>query len=207
MVDFTRRDGFLVRSEYFKDTFEFASIANVPCLILLGEPGIGKSHAVKDAVRFVSESAVTDKCFTLDLRSYGSEDRLYEALFKSSEIKEWLEGNYQLHIFLDSFDECLLRVDTVATLLADEVNTGKYPVDRLLFRIASRTADFPRGFENALRQIWTNEEKVKVMNYVATSLDVLEAAETNNLSPQEFLAEIVAREWVAGCRPITLRFR
>jgi len=33
-------NGFLVRSEYFKDTFEFASIAHIPCLVLLGEPGI-----------------------------------------------------------------------------------------------------------------------------------------------------------------------
>ena len=201
-------NGFLVRSEYFKDTFEFASIANVPCLILLGEPGIGKSQAVKDAVRFVSESFVQEKCFALDLRSFGSEDRLYDALFKSNEIREWLDGNYRLHLFLDSFDECLLRVDTVAALLADEFHTGKYPVDRLLFRIASRTADFPPSLENALRQIWIKEEAVKVYELCPLQAsDVLEAAASNNLSPQEFFAEIVAKNaGTLAARPITLRF-
>src|SRR6185503_9430907 len=95
-------NGFLVRSEYFKDTFDFASIAHIPCLVLLGEPGIGKSWAIKDAVRFVSESFPEDKCFFLDLRSFGNEVRLYDALFKSNEVKDWQNGTYRLHLFLDS---------------------------------------------------------------------------------------------------------
>lgn len=75
-------NGFLVRSDYYKETFEFASIAHTPCLIMLGEPGIGKSRALRGAVKFVSESLQEDKYFSLDLRSFGSEDRLYGALFK-----------------------------------------------------------------------------------------------------------------------------
>src|SRR2546421_12567217 len=82
-------NGFLSRGEFFKGTFEFASIAETPCLILLGEPGIGKSHAVKDAVLYVSESFAEDRCLHLDLRSFGDEARLHNELFKSSQIQEW----------------------------------------------------------------------------------------------------------------------
>jgi hypothetical protein len=200
-------NGFLVRSEYFKDTFEFASIADIPCLILLGEPGIGKSYAVGDAVRLVSKSCGKDRCFPLDLRSYGSEDRLYDALFKSEEVRHWLDGDYRLHVFLDSFDECLLRIDNIATLLEDELKTGRYPIDRLLFRIASRTAEFPHSLEKALQEIWGAEEKVKAYELcpLQTS-DVWEAATVNAVSPKDFFAEIHAKNaGTLAARPITLR--
>jgi hypothetical protein len=201
-------NGFLLRSEYFKDTVEFESIAEIPCLVLLGEPGIGKSRALKDAVQFVSKSFRSDKCFSLDLRSFGSETRLYDALFKSKEIEEWLNGTHRLHLFLDSFDECLLRVDTVATLLTDELKAEKYPINRLLFRIASRTAEFPRSLENHLREIWSAEEKVKVYELCPLqAADVSEAATINEISPDDFFREIVAKNaGTLAARPVTLRF-
>jgi len=201
-------NGFLLLSEYLKGTVEFQSISEVPCLILLGEPGIGKSHALRDAIQSVSESFHGDKFFSLDLRSFGTETRLYDALFKSREIDEWLSGTYRLHLFLDSFDECLLRVDTVAALLADEFKTGKYPIDRLLFRIASRTAEFPRSLENNLREIWGAEEKVKVYELCPLqAADVLEAATANEINPEDFFREIVAKHaGTLAARPVTLRF-
>ena len=52
-----------------------------------------------------------------------------------------LSGSQNLHFFLDSLDECLLRIDTVAALLGEEL--PKYPIDRLHLRIACRTADWP----------------------------------------------------------------
>lgn len=205
-------NGFLLRSEYFKDTVEFESIAEIPCLVLLGEPGIGKSRALKDAVKFVSESFPDDKYFSLDLRSFGSEPRLYDALFKSKEIEEWLKGTHRLHLFLDSFDECLLRVDTVAALLADELKTGKYPIDRLLFRIASRTAEFPRSLENDLRELWksetSTEEKIKVYELCPLQAsDVWEAATINGTNGEDFFREIsVKNAGTLAARPVTLRF-
>jgi predicted NACHT family NTPase len=201
-------NGFLVRSEYFKDTFEFESIAENPCLVLLGEPGIGKSRALKDAIQFVSEFLHGNKYLALDLRTFGSEVRLYDALFKSTEIEEWLKGTYSLHLFLDSFDECLLRVDTVAALLAEELRSGKYPIDRLLFRLTSRTAEFPRSLENHLREIWGAEEKVKIYELCPLqAADVWQAAAVNDINPEDFFKEMVAKNaGTLAARPITLRF-
>ena len=205
-------NGFLLRSEYFKDTFEFESIAETPCLVLLGEPGIGKSRTLGDAINFVEQSFPNDKCFPLDLRSFGSETRLYDALFKSEEIEDWLAGTYRLHLFLDSFDECLLRVDTVAALLADELKTGKYPIDRLLFRITSRTAEFPQSLEIDLHGIWKSETDAdkKIGIYELCPLqasDVWEAAALNEIKPEDFFREITKKNaGTLAARPVTLRF-
>ena len=206
-------NGFLLRGEYLnKDTIEFESIAELPCLVLLGEPGIGKSRALEDAVAFVSQSFQNDKCFRLDLRSFGNEARLYDALFRGGEIEEWLKGNYRLHFFLDSFDECLLRVDSVAAMLADELKNGKYPIDRLLFRIASRTAEFPRGLENDLREIWKSDEgdAEKIKFYELCPLqasDVRTAVEIEGIEPEIFFKEMTAKNaGTLAARPVTLRF-
>jgi hypothetical protein len=201
-------NGFLVRSEYFKDTVGFESIAEIPCLVLLGEPGIGKSRALQDAVELVSTSVGNDKLFSLDLRSFGSESRLYDAIFKSKKMEEWLSGTHRLHLFLDSFDECLLRVDTVATLLVDELKPEKYPINRLSFRIASRTAEFPRSLENHLREAWSRKENVQVYELCPLQAsDVWEAAAVNEIYPEDFFKEIVAKNaGTLAARPITLRF-
>jgi len=72
----------------------------------------------------------------LDLHSFGSEDRLYRALVRASSIPPLGQWGHELHVYLDSFDECLLRIDTVAALLADEL--PRYPLRRVNLRIACR---------------------------------------------------------------------
>ena len=67
----TDRNGFLLRSSFYKDTFEFVSMVQTPCLILLGEPGIGKSQAIKDAIQLVSESFPTINASRWIYRSFG----------------------------------------------------------------------------------------------------------------------------------------
>jgi hypothetical protein len=82
-------NGFLVRSEYFKDnTVQFESIAGTPCLVLLGEPGIGKSRALKDAVQFASTTVGDDKCFSLDVRSAVKRD----CMTQFSKVRKWKNG-------------------------------------------------------------------------------------------------------------------
>ncbi len=173
----------------------------------MGEPGIGKSQAIKDAIQLVSESFPNDKCFSLDLRSFGDERRLYDALFKNEKIEEWINGAHRLHLFLDSFDECLLRIDIVGSLLADEFKTGKYPIDRLWLRLTSRTAEFPRSLEGALKDTW-GKDNVKVYELCPLQASgVTEAAALNDIPPESFLREIETKNaGTFAARPITLRF-
>jgi predicted NACHT family NTPase len=109
---------------YFNpDLVTFDAIAHIPCLALLGEPGIGKSSAInvekeKIAAKIQEEGS---KLLWLDLRAYGSEERLIHKLFESRTFQAWTQSDYRLYVFLDSLDECLLKINTLAALLVDEL--------------------------------------------------------------------------------------
>lgn len=189
------------------DVVPFDSITQIPSLVLLGEPGIGKTQSMQ-AQREVIEKRVEKEGNQLiwrDLRSYSSEDRLVRDLFKNERFISWVKGTHLIHLFLDSLDECLLRINTLAALLVDELR--KYPVERLILRIVCRTAEWPLTLEEGLKRLW-GEDKVGV--YELTPLrrkDVLEAAKANNLDPRVFLAEIDRMKAVPlAFKPITLSF-
>ncbi|MBN4002535.1 ATP-binding protein [Nostoc sp. LPT] len=141
---------------YNPDLVTFEAISALPCLALLGEPGIGKSHTIEaEKNEIISEiQKQGGQVLPLDIRSYGSEDRLVGRLFDSLEFTQWLKGTHQLHIFLDSLDECLLRIDTLATLLVDEFKRYQNHIQRLHLRIACRTAVWQPVLEEGLKQIW-----------------------------------------------------
>jgi predicted NACHT family NTPase len=90
----------------------FSQLASKPCLALLGEPGIGKTWALNAEKAMVKESIARDggDMLWLDLKSFGSEDRLWRRVFEGEEFNKWRKADYILHVFLDSLDECLLRI-------------------------------------------------------------------------------------------------
>ena len=99
-------------------------------------------------IRLASSEGTENQRFLLDLRSIGSEERLTRKLFENEKFRNWQQGNHRLYLFLDSLDECLLRIDTLASLLIEEL--GGCPIDRLGIRIACRTADWPSHLEEGL---------------------------------------------------------
>ena len=144
------------------------------------------------------------KALRLDLRSYGSEERLYRALFEGPDFRQWIEGGHVLHLYLDSFDECLLRVDTVASMLADEL--PKYPLSRLKLRIASRTATWPALLDRALAEGYGEGNYAAVELVPLRRADVLEAATLTGLPDGRLFLERVDELQIAGLagKPITL---
>lgn len=190
-----------------KDIVSFEKISDTPCLVLLGEPGIGKSIAMQ-AERISIEEKIEEegnKTFWLDLRSYGNEQRLVQKLFESPEVIRWKEKSYDLYIFLDSFDECLLRIETVASILAEELRD--LPVERLRLRIACRTFEWPASLENNLLSLW-GKDSLGVYELVPLRRkDVIEAAKSNSIEPTEFISEIDKMEAVSlAIKPVTLGF-
>ena len=79
---------------YNPDVVPFECLANVPCSVLLGEPGIGKTYTVKsefDAIRADIEKE-GGQVFWSDLSEYGDEDRLVRDLFASEKFVSWVKG-------------------------------------------------------------------------------------------------------------------
>lgn len=185
----------------------FETLLMVPCLGLLGEPGIGKTHAMK-AEREATHAKIQEEggdTLWLDLRSYGSEERLARSLFENTTFDYWAKGKHRLYLFLDSLDECLLRIDNLAALLADELK--RYPAERLYLRIACRTAEWPNSLENGLRQLYGNDAVGVYELAPLRRIDVVESARANNLAPDAFLGEIDTMGVVPlAIKPVTLEF-
>lgn len=168
---------------------------------------MGKSIAMQSQKERI-DKLVTERgeaSLWIDLRAYQTDVRLVQALFEDPIFRSWVNGKHQLHLFLDSLDECLLRIDTVAALVTEEFT--KYPVDRLCLRIACRTADWPNSLEESLRRIW-GSEVVKVYELAPLRrVDVVEAAKSHGLDPESFLSELEIKGVIPlAIKPVTLRF-
>lgn len=207
--------GFLFdpEDEYAKyvtsDVVPFESIAHLPCLALLGEPGIGKSTAMED-LRHATEQAAqapNEKLLYFNLNQYGEESRLVNDVFSSVAYQEWLAGTYCLHLFLDSLDECRIRVGQVGTILAEKLRQAKDHLGRLRLRIACRTADWPPTLEIALPGLWGDKAFGAFELAPLRRKDVQAAAEAEGVDVGHFLAELGRTESVPlAIKPITLRF-
>lgn len=186
------------------------AIANIPCLVLLGEPGIGKSQEMKNLRKYTEGTTnPTHKILALNLQAYGSEDRLVRNLFESRPFTDWINGTHRLYVFLDSLDEGLLRIETLATLLVEEFGKEEYcdQLSRLYLRIACRTAIFPKVLEEGLEKLWTKEN---LRIYELTPLrriDVERAIERCGLEPAVFMDEVDSKGAAPfAIKPITLDF-
>ena len=190
------------------DLVSFDRVTGKPCVALLGEPGIGKSWALTREKANVEASILHkgEQALWLDLRSFGSEDRLWSTLFGGIEFDRWRKGAYVLHVFLDSLDECLLRIDNVATLIADQL--PREPVERLRLRIACRTAPWPRILENALINAFGSEGFEAYELVPLRRVDVKEAAAASGIAqPDTFLERVAALDVTSlAIKPVTLNF-
>jgi hypothetical protein len=188
------------------DVLGFNELLDKRCLVLLGEPGIGKSHAIRDAKERTQARPGEIEPIVLfrDLSCYNSDQRLVEDVFNSSEFDAWRKGRGELHVLLDSFDECLLRVDSVADILADQF--ARLPsIQKLYLRIASRTAEWRTQLEDALRDRW-GKDSLGVFELAPLTRDqVVSAAIVQQVEAEKFIAAAFGSEVVPfAIKPLTL---
>lgn len=206
-------DGFLVDPDgphakfYNSDAISFALVGQTACVALLGEPGIGKSTALKSEFEDLNTriSGTPDLALFCDLRDYSSEDRLERMVFRSNAVEEWRNGSGRLYLFLDSLDEGLLNIASLSAFLIGEIE--KLVTDRLCLRVACRPADWPGTFEGFLRRRW--QEQLQVFELAPLrKQDATEAAKLSGITAADkFVSEIIDRRVVAfATKPVTLRF-
>ena len=140
----------------------------------------------------------------VDLRDFSSETLLLQRVFESPRIAGWKSGGSHLFLHLDSLDEALLRIDSIANLIASELRD--LPTERLSIRIACRTAGWPdQTLEPALRGIW-GDEAVGVFELAPLRrVDVVAAAEERAIDPKAFIEELYDANVVPfAIKPLTL---
>ncbi|RMH03024.1 MAG: hypothetical protein D6704_13190, partial [Nitrospirae bacterium] len=187
-----------------KDLVTLSSILlGSPCAILLGEPGMGKSHELRRAEEILTTQG--HKVLRLDLGEYGNESELERDLFGSETFNQWLAGNQQLSLLLDSLDEGRMVIQRLAEWLVRKLRRLKRDhLDRLSLAIACRTAAWPQSFEQDLKEIWGDSVNCYALAPLCRK-DVQAAAEANDIPPKTFLDAIHHSATVPlAIKPVTL---
>src|SRR4030042_6010489 len=189
------------------DTVSFEQIQNTPCLVLLGEPGIGKSIAIEMEIEALKQRLNSEKDVLLHInfKDYSSEEYLRKSIFESEEWKNFIGANYTLHLFFDSLDEVRIRIDNITRLITKEI--AKAPTDRLFLRIACRTADWPLSFQTELSRLW-QENEVKIYELAPLRLaDLRNTLELLGIETDSFLKAVEERNVGSlASKPVTLNF-
>ncbi len=174
------------------------------CLVLLGEPGIGKSTLLElEHARLKEILEDPDDCLDFDLGIAQSDAFLAQELFGHPTFRAWKEGNHKLTVFLDAFDECLLRVTSLAGLLLSKL--GEHGTERLSLRLACRSAVWPPSLEAGLGDLW-GPDAVQVYSLCPlTERDVRVAADAYGHDGEAFVASVEAHSASPlAARPVTL---
>jgi hypothetical protein len=139
----------------YPNLVQLDALEDVPCLVLLGEPGLGKSVVVREHVTALRNNPATQHgVLSYDLKDFGSELSLARNLFDSTSFQSWAQGSGISELYLDSVDEGLIQVDTLAGFLVQELN--KLDRNRLRLRLVCRPAVWPRSLQKELEHLWSN---------------------------------------------------
>jgi hypothetical protein len=191
------------------DLVTFEEIADRDCLILLGEPGMGKTTELsveRGRIERAIESS-GDGLIWCDLGEYGNEGELARDLFECKEWETWRADGKILHLYLDSLDESRLSLPRVEDLILRRLR--RLPSrDRLKLRIACRTGVWRQHFERGLRDLWPGDRMKLVELAPLRRRDATDYANQEGVGDvEEFFREVLrCNAAPLAAKPITLRF-
>jgi len=184
------------------------ALDNIPCLILLGVPGMGKTSEMNRAANRAREAG--ELVDLIPLARLAGPTELHSRLVEGPNLQEWLKGK-PWNIFLDGLDEALAQLTQIEKAIPEVIRSitqlGEgLPNFRL--RISCRSAEWPQSLESELRTLWSEDS---VRAYELGHLrhkDVVLAAEQlfqTELQQQSFLQYVYDHEAEPlASRPITL---
>lgn len=191
------------------ETRSLAEFADAPCLFLLGEPALGKSTAIRqEAVRLRTALPPSNCVLRRNLAEVSSDGAL-DGLFADPTIRDWWGDETTLHLFLDSYDECLRRYPVLKPRLLAHLRN--LPLGRLRLRIACRSGDFPGHLPGEVDELWRTtvpeeDDPVRVLRLEPLSrAAVRDWAAARGVDGEGFLREVDRRNARPfATRPVTL---
>ncbi len=197
------------------NTFTLEELLDHRCLVLCGEPGIGKTEVVKGFVtktQSVPAHAQPDLLF-VQFRSIPDLRIFEERTFESPQWKTWLESKHELIFLIDGVDEGLFVVRSFIEYLTECIRAlGSDTIQRLRLILICRTLEWPPSPGQELLGLWCSlhEDSAKSRTGIfelcpLRRVDVKLAAETSGINSDAFF-EVVQKKYLRdlAARPVTL---
>ncbi|HTJ48897.1 MAG TPA: hypothetical protein VL443_05520 [Cyclobacteriaceae bacterium] len=190
---------------HIKMGIPLSSLEYSRCLILLGEPGTGKSTELMLAR---GSEGYTAK---YNLSHHSTEREVVDAIESLKEFKDWKLSDQKLFLYLDGFDEAMLHVRTINHALTRwlAMNSGEFRINEGLFnvRIACRSSAWPSDVTQSLKEIFGDDHVQEVELAPLSEVEVRTAAEENNLDSTKFVESLKHAGLVKlALEPVTLKF-
>jgi hypothetical protein len=178
-----------------------------PCLVLLGEPGLGKSIALEQAFPEIDHTAGGDQTtIWIRFRDIPDTSTFNRRVLDSVRWHSWLKGDHELTLVLDGLDEGLIKISNFVSFLTLELRSS--PLRRLRLIAACRTADWPFAAGRQLVALWKKDPPQCIWELCPLRrTDAVLAATSNGVSIPDFFEQIFAKNVVTlAARPTTLLF-
>jgi hypothetical protein len=130
------------------------ALNDIPCLIMLGIPGMGKTSEMKHAADHAREAG--ELVDLISLARLASPAELNSRLLAGPNLQEWLRGK-PWNVFLDGLDEALAQLTQIEKAIPELVRSIAQlgnGLDNFRLRISCRSAEWPQALEAELRSLW-----------------------------------------------------
>jgi hypothetical protein len=182
-------------------------LLNERCLVLSGEPGLGKSVALEQAFPGIDHAGGGDaKTIWIRFRDIPDRGVFTSRVVDSARWKSWLAGDQTISLVLDGLDEGLIKIKDFLSFLASELRS--VPLERLRLIVACRTADWPTAAGNKLLSLWNTDTTRSFWELCPLRREDAELAATSReINPKDFLEQVYQKNVVTlASRPTTLFF-
>src|SRR5260370_10103047 len=177
-----------------------------PCLVLCGEPGIGKSKTLEAAADDIRASLPSgENLIWVEFRSIPDIGTFIRRTLDSEKWCAWRKSNERLTLVIDGVDEGVIRLPRFIAFLTDELKS----VDRsrLQLILACRTAEWPTAEGEGLIGLFEDKRPSIYELCPLREADARMAAVERRVDPDAFLQAVLKKEVTAlAARPITLLF-
>lgn len=185
-----------------EDALPLSSLDHVPCLVLLGDSGLGKSHAVDAA------------CERLKAEERKVIRRLLSAADNASEVQGWItdalkgaSGETPIHLFLDGLDEFIGDLRQLVNKLTDILLVHVDELPSLRLRIVCRSSALPPALQEGLARAYGKKDVQARTLLPLTEAEVPEVARDLDRSVTEETLNWLRSPQLAplSARPLVLR--